>query len=398
MNALVGISLLLLLATSSSAADLRSHPAGANLTTTELIEAMGYTAEIHHVTTEDGYILELHRIPYGISGSDGGVRPVAYLQHCLLCSSSDWIMNDPDKALAYILADAGYDVWMGNYRGNTYSRNHTTLDPDEDLSFWSFSWDEMGIIDLPAMIDYVLEFTGQPDLYYVGFSMGTTTYYAMLSEKPEYNSKLRVGINLGPAAYMEHMKGPLTLIAPYSDDFDTLMTLLGKGEFLPSRDVTDEWVEKYCDDEMISAEICYNVLFLIAGPDSELLNEEYLPVILAHTPAGTSVHTVNHYAQLYVSTNFTKYDYGALGNQNHYGQTTPPAFNLDNVVTPTALFWGANDWLATPEDVARLATELPNVILNYRVPFDMFNHLDFVWAINADELVYNEVLNVLSQY
>ncbi|KAA0187240.1 hypothetical protein HAZT_HAZT009870 [Hyalella azteca] len=106
---------------------------------------------------------------------------------------------------------------------------------------------------------------------------------------------------------------------------------------------------------------------------------EYLPVILAHTPAGTSVHTVNHYAQLYVSTNFTKYDYGALGNQNHYGQTTPPAFNLDNVVTPTALFWGANDWLATPEDVARLATELPNVILNYRVPFDMFNHLDFVW-------------------
>lgn len=51
-------------------------------------------------------------------------------------------------------------------------------------------WDEMGIIDLPTMIDYTLQYTGQPDLYYVGFSMGTTTYYAMLSEKPEYNDKV----------------------------------------------------------------------------------------------------------------------------------------------------------------------------------------------------------------
>ncbi|KAF2365993.1 AB-hydrolase lipase domain [Trinorchestia longiramus] len=383
---------------SCSGSWLREHPDLGSLTTPELIEAAGYVAETHHVTTEDGYILELHRIPYGVAGSNGEVRPVAFLQHCLLCSSSDYLMNEPDKALAYILADTGFDVWLGNYRGNTYSRNHVTLDPDEDLEFWSFSWDEMGIIDLPTMIDYTLEATGQKDLYYVGFSMGTTTYYAMLSEKPEYNNKLRVAINMAPVAYMEHMKGPLTLLAPYSDQFDTLLTLLGKGEFLPSRDVTDELVEQFCDEEMATAEVCYNVLFLIAGPDPDLINEEWLPVILAHTPAGTSVHTINHYAQLYVSKEFTKYDYGPLGNSNHYGQTTPPSYNLSNVITPTALFWGSNDWLAAPEDVARLAPELPNLILDYRVPFDKFNHLDFVWAVNASDLVYDAVLEVLAEY
>lgn len=48
----------------------------------------------------------------------------------------------------------------------------------------------MGIIDLPAMLDYALATTGMPDLYFVGFSMGTTSLFAMLSEKPEYNDKV----------------------------------------------------------------------------------------------------------------------------------------------------------------------------------------------------------------
>ncbi|EPB66343.1 ab-hydrolase associated lipase region [Ancylostoma ceylanicum] len=38
------------------------------MTTPQIIEHWGYPAEIYTVTTEDGYILELHRIPYGKNG------------------------------------------------------------------------------------------------------------------------------------------------------------------------------------------------------------------------------------------------------------------------------------------------------------------------------------------
>ena len=71
----------------------------------------------------------------------------------------------------FLLADAGYDVWLGNFRGNIYSRNHTHLVPDKE-DFWQFSWDEMGQFDLPTMLFHVTQHMRQDKLVYVGHSMG----------------------------------------------------------------------------------------------------------------------------------------------------------------------------------------------------------------------------------
>lgn len=58
----------------------------------QIVKRHGYPAESHFVTTEDGYILTIHRIPGSKSGKRGG-QPV-FLQHGLLSSSADWVSEN----------------------------------------------------------------------------------------------------------------------------------------------------------------------------------------------------------------------------------------------------------------------------------------------------------------
>lgn len=96
-------------------------------------------------------------------------RPVVFLQHALMDSSAGWLLLGPKRSLALQLVDAGFDVWLGNSRGNRFSRNHTRLQPDQP-EFWRWSWQQQAEQDLPASISYVLGATQQQRLVYVGYS------------------------------------------------------------------------------------------------------------------------------------------------------------------------------------------------------------------------------------
>ena len=52
------------------------------------------------------------------------------MQHGLFDSADAFIINYAEKAPAFVAARAGYDVWLGNTRGNKYSRQHVKYNPD----------------------------------------------------------------------------------------------------------------------------------------------------------------------------------------------------------------------------------------------------------------------------
>lgn len=112
---------------------------------------------------------------------------------------------------------------MGNARGNYYSRRHRSLNPDAILNtdFWRFSWDEIGNIDLPTMIDYALENTNRPRLHYIGHSQGTTAFWVMASLRPEYNQKIISMHALAPVAYMANNRSLLLrMISSFGNDIE----------------------------------------------------------------------------------------------------------------------------------------------------------------------------------
>jgi len=361
-----------------------------------IVQSKGYPIQQHFATTKDGYILGVYRIPHGRNGafSDIKAKPVVFLQHGLLDSSYTWVNNFPHQSLGFILADNGFDVWMGNNRGNTWSRRHVSRNVNSD-AFWDFTFEDMGKNDLPTQIEFVLNATGQTKLTYVGHSQGTTQAFAGFSINPSLAARVNLFVALAPVSYLSHQTSLLlSLLSTF--DVIKLIELFGFREFLPDATLLQKiapgicnWVPWGCED----------FLFLLTG-FSDNLNSTRIQVYVSETPAGTSVKNMDHWAQAEKNGKFQMYDYGcgifSCENQKRYGQKQPPQFDLTKVKVPTALYYGDHDTLGNPKDVVQLIQELPNIVFTQRQP--SYAHLDYVWAVNANTLVFQSVLNLIKKY
>lgn len=287
---------------------------------------------------------------------------------------------------------------MGNARGNTHSRKHKTLSPDS-AAFWNFSWHEIAMFDLPAMIDYVTSFTGQPKIQYAGHSQGTTAFFILMSLRPEYNDKIRSAHMMAPVAYMSNLVSPFVrALSPFVDQVEWIMDMLGVREFAPNNEMMAKGGYYVCRDESPFQEVCANVLFLIAGFNSAQLNRTVIPDILENTPAGAAVGQMVHYGQGVNSGKFRQYDHGLPGNLAKYGSITPPEYPVERIRCPIALHYSDNDWLAAVRDVDTLANRLNTLIGKFRVPEAKFNHLDFQWAVDAKTLLYDRIMSLMDRF
>ncbi|KAE9187497.1 hypothetical protein PF005_g15976 [Phytophthora fragariae] len=91
-----------------------------------IVAARGYHVEEHKVTNAASYILTMHGLPktYTESQSNPSAaanKPAVYLIHGLLDSSFTYGCDFRNQSLVFVLADAGYYVWLSNKRGTTWS-------------------------------------------------------------------------------------------------------------------------------------------------------------------------------------------------------------------------------------------------------------------------------------
>ena len=140
----------------------------------------GYEWEHHKVKTSDGWHLTMFRI----TGLRSGKRPAlddehkdklpVLMQHGYGQRATTWADGGLfDPSLPMRLVDEGYDVWMGNNRGTKFSNVN---DQDGTWSLkerWNFTWAEMGLYDMPAQIQKVIDITGKPKVTVIGYSQGS---------------------------------------------------------------------------------------------------------------------------------------------------------------------------------------------------------------------------------
>lgn len=115
------------------------------------------------------------------------------------------------------------------------------------MSAYSYcSWHEIGTHDLPAMIDHVVKITGEKNMFYLGHSQGTTSFFVMAAERPEYQDKIKEMYAMAPIAYCGRMTSPfLQLISQFSVSIEVCDWI--KKRNLPLKDFRSalQWQFKY---------------------------------------------------------------------------------------------------------------------------------------------------------
>ncbi|KAF0295861.1 Lipase 3 [Amphibalanus amphitrite] len=216
------------------------------------------------------------------------------------------------------------------------------------------------------MIDYILETTGYDDLYYIGFSSSTISFWAMMNYYPAYNDKVRFMVALGPVATMKYFRSIVRIFVPFRKAIQKMSAIFSHNESFRHKPLYGVLGKIFCSKHSPTVPLCALGMFMLAGWDPKQLDK--------------------------------RYDYGKKQNLVRYGQRRPPEYFPEKVTAPVVLIWGPNDKMADKRDAALLAARLPNLVRSEPVNWRLWQHLDFMWGIDANRLVYSRVIHYMEQF
>ncbi|XP_077786598.1 putative lysosomal acid lipase/cholesteryl ester hydrolase isoform X1 [Podarcis muralis] len=392
---IMGAGLVQVLISSGILWKRRSVDPEATMNISEIISFRGYPSEEYEVVTDDGYILSINRIPHGKRNqSNKDPKPAVFLQHGLFGSSNNWVSNLDNNSLGFILADAGYDVWLGNSRGNTWSMKHINYTVEQE-EFWQFSFDEMAKYDLPASINFILRKTGQEKIFYVGHSQGTTMAFIAFSTMPQLAQKIKMFFGLAPSVNTVYSISPISAVITHMPE--SLVKVIFGTKQCAAQSKTFKWFATNLCNRFLLDHVCASFFFLGMGFNVKNMNLTRINVYLSHCPAGTSVQNVLHWSQNRRSKEFKGFDWGSKEeNMAHHNQETAPFYDIKQMTIPTALWNGGNDWASTPKDFALLLPQVSNLVYHKFIPD--WAHLDFILGFDAPQRMYKEIVEFMQNY
>jgi Serine aminopeptidase, S33 len=215
-------------------------------------------------------------------------------------SGDKYIQNDNMRyhSLAHYLWRQGYDVWMVNYRGEGRT-------PYRSTGAWGSSIDDLGIYDVPAVVEKVYSLTRKHPIY-LGHSTGATMAYIYL-QGARYGPGPNPHVVSDPALVKERNggSGPQSIKA-FVDVDGPMVTFTGTVLDNPLMWDALYWpwyvdlrpilvpIGNYLADPMtLGSEIVYNFLRMLGLPDLGPIN------VLASFSAGDLQTALNQYGAKY---------------------------------------------------------------------------------------------------
>jgi len=248
---------------------------------------------------------------------------------------------------------------------------------------------------MPTQIEYVLQYTGEQKLSYVGHSEGTIQAFLGLIENPTLADKMNLYIALAPIGYVGHV-GSLLLQAMALLDAQDIFEILGVQEFFLPQAIS-AFLPGICNTVPF---VCDFTLYALVGPTT-YMNNSRLNYYTTYEPNPTSVKNMVHWSQAVKTDTFQMYDYGKKGNEIEYGSATAPQYNLKlfpSTNLPTALFAGGVDALANPTDVTAMIADIPPSPTNFIHMEATYGHLDPLLGYNAWQRIYPIALDLIAHY
>ncbi|KAH7326360.1 Alpha/Beta hydrolase protein [Stachybotrys elegans] len=401
---------------------------------------VGLDVEFLKVQTEDGFIIDLwhvydpkeyEELPEPHRDHQGpnifqerkkrfrstGQKPKfpVLLMHGLLQSAGAYCCND-DSSLAFWLCKSGYDVWLGNNRCG-FNPKHIVLEP-RDPRMWCWNIRQMGVFDLPALMSRVIRETGFEKIGLICHSQGTTqTLVALAKEqRPDLGEKLTVFCALAPAAYAGPLIGKMyfkfmRIISPAM-----FRLMFGIHAFIPFMmkmhallqpriygwlgykvfSFLFDWSDVRWDRGLRDRMFQFAPVYVSAESMRWWLGRE---CFARHKCILATKDVMREEEDLDVATDGGKPHLSrsqASGDSDQGGKPGSTAW-YNEQAPPFALWVCGNDDLVNGERLIKRFEKgrEPHVQVVHSKVIEEYEHLDVIWAMDAVDLVFKEVREVL---